>query len=262
VEREENMTQPTPEIKSRIRNYWDKSANSYDNSFGHGIKTDHEKQLWLDLLCQNINGEKQLDILDVGSGTGFLSLLLAELGHNVTGIDLSPEMRKQARQKADKNKLHNATFIHGDAENPPFPAQSFDAIISRHVVWTLPAPDIALDHWLKLLKPDGTVIVIDGVWTPRSASGRLRYLLASTIRLMQGRTGHLFWKKKYAQRDELPFFGGAEPETVIQLLEKLGYKDCWLDRMTDILEHERRKGPLDYRITHAKNRRYLIGGKV
>lgn len=255
------MTQATPVVKDRIQHYWDKSANTYDLSYGHGLRSDLEKTLWLDLLKRNVQPAYGAKILDVGSGTGFLSLLLAELGHSVTGIDLSAEMRRQAAEKANKAGL-DVTFLPGDAEQPPFPAQSFDAIISRHVVWTLPSPDTALANWRQLLKPGGSVLIIDGVWTPRNAGSRFRHFIADGIKIVQGRYKHLFWRREYAHRGELPFFGGAEPETVLQRMEHIGFNNLWHDQMEDILHHERHNGPLDYRITHGKNRRYLIGGKA
>lgn len=255
------MTQTIPLTKGRIQQYWDKSATTYDNSYGHGLKTMIEKELWLDFLQQNIGRAKKQQILDVGSGTGFLSLLLAELGHSVTGIDLSEKMRDQADTKAKKAGLQ-VSFMQGDAEQPPFSPQSFDAIISRHVVWTLPSPHEALANWHKLLKPGGKVLIIDGIWTPRTAGSYIRWFLAGCIRLSQGRSNHLFWKKKYAKKGTLPFFGGAEPESLMALMTESGFTGIWHDPMQDILNHERDNGPLDYRITHGKNRRYLIGGKA
>lgn len=248
-------------IKDRIRNYWETSAPTYDLSFGHGLKTTQEKTLWLDLLASNIELERKAKVLDVGCGTGFLSLLLAEQGHVVTGIDLSAEMRAQAAAKAAKARL-KADFIAGDAEAPVFPEASFDVIISRHVAWTLPAPEQALENWRRLLAPGGMVVIIDGIWTPRNSADRLRFLLADFLRILQGKFKHLYWTRQYAQKKALPFFGGAEPETVMGLMGELGYKAIWLDPMKNILDHERRFGPLEYRITHGKNRRYLIGGKV
>lgn len=246
--------------KDVITQYWDDSATTYDKSFGHGLRSAHEKTLWLDLLRKNVCFDKGAKILDVGSGTGFLSLLLAELGFNVTGMDLSAKMRDEASKKADKAGL-DITFVAGDAENPPFEPGSFDAIISRHVVWTLPSPQKTLANWQRLTSPGGAVLIIDGVWTPRSMKGRMRYFLAGILRLLCGSTDHLFWKNKYAPKTELPFFGGAEPEILIETMKNEGFEEIWHDPLEDILHHERFNSPLDYSITHCKNRRYLIGGK-
>ncbi len=251
----------TLKIKDRIKNFWEDSAQTYDNCYGHGLKTTDEKLLWLDLLARNVNPKRAARILDVGCGTGFLSLLLAEQGHTVTGIDLSPEMRVKAAEKAKKAEL-DITFLPGDAENPPFPQQSFDVIVSRHVVWTLPSPQIALENWRQLLAPGGAVVIIDGIWTARDFGSKLRFLLAAIIRVLQGKLSHLFWARKYAAKGELPFFGGAEPEVIMKHLRDCGYKDIRMDSMQAILTHECCYGPLEYRITHSKNRRYLISGSI
>lgn len=251
----------TTAIKNRIQMYWDEGAESYDQEYGHGLRSEREKALWLDLLRRNVNQDGELNILDAGCGTGFLSILLAELGHTVTGIDLSETMRVQAAAKAARADLA-LTLLSGDAEAPPFGEQNFDAVISRHLLWTLPAPDRALANWRRLLRPGGSVLVIDGVWTPRSPTGRLRFLVADGIRLLRGSLRHMRWKKKYVASSHLPLFGGGEPEAVMELMDQAGFRDLWIDRMEPILDHERRNGPLEYRITHGRNRRYLIGGKV
>ena len=63
----------------------------------------------------------RLEVLDVGCGTGEIGLLFAELGHHVTGLDLSEKMLAKAREKTSK-KMYDSTFKKGDAEDPPFEA--------------------------------------------------------------------------------------------------------------------------------------------
>jgi SAM-dependent methyltransferase len=248
-------------IKSRIESYWSKSAQGYDSHFGHGIHSDTEKALWLALLGDNIPFAPGAAILDVGCGTGFLSLLLAQLGYTVTGIDFSAAMRAEALRKAREMGLA-IEVSEGDAEAPDFPAHTFDVVISRHLVWTLPAPTKALRAWRKLLKPGGRVVIIDGVWTPRNLSGRVRHILVNLIRRFKGDGRHSSWKKEYVHSiSHLPFFGGAAPEKIETLLRDGGFKEIEHDPMRAILAHERRHGPLEYRLAYAKNRRYLISGK-
>jgi SAM-dependent methyltransferase len=248
-------------IKDRIQQYWSASAATYDDSFGHGLRSTEDKELWLDLLRRNIELPPDSRLLDVGSGTGFLSLLLAELGYRVTGIDLSPGMREQAARKAAEAGL-SVEFLPGDAEMPCFEPGQFDGIISRHLLWTLPSPQLALVNWCRLVRPDGLVLVIDGVWTPRCLASRLSFLAADCLKLSRGKFGHLFWTRRYANKAELPFYGGAEPENVREAMEQAGLRGVWIDPMVEILAHERACGPLEYRITHGKNRRYLIGGTI
>ncbi|MEA1906314.1 MAG: class I SAM-dependent methyltransferase [Euryarchaeota archaeon] len=74
--------------KDVIKQRWDMSSETYDCCPGHGIQSEQEKEAWNSLL-KRATGVKTLDVLDVGCGTGVLSLILSEIGHNVTGIDLT-----------------------------------------------------------------------------------------------------------------------------------------------------------------------------
>lgn len=149
------------DIKGVITKRWSARAQSYDYSPGHGIHSEVEKQTWMEILASALDKKKSLKILDAGTGTGALALLLAEMGHDVIGIDLSDRMLQRAGEKAKAKDLQ-VIFKVGDAENPPFTPQSFDAIVSRHVLWTLPNPEKAVRAWKELLKPGGHLVIIDG----------------------------------------------------------------------------------------------------
>nr|WP_255350502.1 MULTISPECIES: class I SAM-dependent methyltransferase [unclassified Methanosarcina] len=96
----------------------------------------------------------------VGCRTGKLSLIFAEMGHKVTGIDISRKMLKTVEAKA-KARRDDVTFGEGDAENPPFEPDTFepdtfepdtfDVFINRSLLWTLPYPDTAVTNWKKVL---------------------------------------------------------------------------------------------------------------
>jgi SAM-dependent methyltransferase len=73
-------------------------------------------------------------------------------------------MLAQARAKAAASGL-DARFDEGDAHDPPGEAASVDVVISRHVFWTLTDPPRALRDWLRLLRPGGRVVIIDGLWS-------------------------------------------------------------------------------------------------
>src|SRR5690606_2717550 len=119
-------------------------------------------------------------------GTGSLSLLAAEQGHRVTGVDRSPAMVGLAREKLAGR---DAVFLQGDAAAPPVGEQRFDVVLVRHVLWTLPEPGRVLRHWRGLLRrgrgparPVGRLVRGEGVGgtaaPPGIPAGRLTALLA------------------------------------------------------------------------------------
>nr|WP_319540639.1 methyltransferase domain-containing protein [uncultured Methanospirillum sp.] len=152
--------------KHEIAEYWNERSTTFDDEIGHGGADAHECALWQNHF-KDIIGNKPLKILDVGTGTGFIGLLLADLGHDVIGIDLGEKMLEKARAKTEKRHL-SAIFLIGDAEKPDFPPGSFDIIICRHVYWTLLDPRETLKTWYNILKPGGKAVLIDGKKNPPS----------------------------------------------------------------------------------------------
>src|SRR5476649_1733667 len=105
----------TDPVKQRVTAHWDKRAAGFDADFGHSIATDAERTAW-DRVLDLVVPAGPLDALDIGCGTGFLSLELAGRGHRVTGIDLAVQMLAEARRKAAAQG-HMIHFQEADAEN-------------------------------------------------------------------------------------------------------------------------------------------------
>lgn len=102
-----------------------------------------------------------VDVLDLGCGTGSLSLLLAQRGHRVTGVDLSPNMVELARRKVAG---FDVQVLVGDAADPPSLGRDLDVVLVRHLVWTLPDPPAALRRWVGLIRPGGRLVLVEGHW--------------------------------------------------------------------------------------------------
>ena len=139
---------------------WDAEAASFDEEPDHGLRDPEVRRAWAGRLRDWLPGRAG-DVLDLGCGTGSLSLLASEQGHRVTGVDLSPAMVALAREKLAGR---DAVFLVGDAAAPPVGEERFDAVLVRHVLWTLPDPGRALRHWRGLLRPDGRLVLVEGVW--------------------------------------------------------------------------------------------------
>ncbi|MDL5200660.1 class I SAM-dependent methyltransferase [Streptomyces sp. ALI-76-A] len=139
---------------------WDAQAPSFDDAPDHGLRDPQVRLAWAGRLRGWLPGAAA-DVLDLGCGTGSLSLLAAEQGHRVTGVDRSPAMVGLARAKLAGR---DAVFLVGDAADPPVGEERFDVVLVRHVLWTLPDPGRALRHWRRLLRPGGRLVLVEGVW--------------------------------------------------------------------------------------------------
>ena len=144
------------------REYWDKEAERFDDEPDHGLLDPTVRNAWKNLLV-NWLPSRPGSVLDIGCGTGSLSVLMAELGHTVTGIDLSPAMIERSKAKAEAAD-YSISFQVMDASNPVFPAQQFQAIVCRHLLWALPERARVLQSWSNLLVPNGRLLLIEGYW--------------------------------------------------------------------------------------------------
>lgn len=146
-------------MKNRISAYWSQRAEQFSALRIREYESG-KHALWINEFKKYIPGGKPLDILDVGTGTGFFALLLESEGHHVTGIDLCAEMIAEARRTAAALGVH-ASFRVMDAEQPALPPASFDAIVTRNLTWTLPHLGRAYHVWHTLLKPGGVLVNFD-----------------------------------------------------------------------------------------------------
>ncbi|HEU4675471.1 MAG TPA: class I SAM-dependent methyltransferase [Motilibacteraceae bacterium] len=143
------------------RDYWDAQAGTFDDEPDHGLLDPGVRAAWSALLLPLVPPASR--VADLGAGTGSLSVLLAEAGHRVTGLDLAPRMVAAARAKAAAAQVA-ATFAVGDAGVPPLPEVSVDVVLVRHVLWALPDPDDAVRRWVRLLAPGGRLVLVEGRW--------------------------------------------------------------------------------------------------
>ncbi|MEV7182478.1 class I SAM-dependent methyltransferase [Kitasatospora sp. NPDC093679] len=152
------MTDPHAPIAA----YWDAAADTFDDEPDHGLHDPAVRAAWASRLHGWLP-EPPAHVLDLGCGTGSLSLLLARQGHHVTGIDLAPGMIARARAKLAATGLE-AAFHVGNADTPPARSGGYDALLCRHLAWTLADPPATLRHWVTLLRPGGTLALVEGRW--------------------------------------------------------------------------------------------------
>src|SRR5438445_6740069 len=211
----------TDVVKQQVAAHWDRRAAHFDEDFGHSIRTPAERAAWDRILALVLEGREALDALDAGCGTGFLSFELAARGHRVIGVDFSPAMLAEARRKAAQQNF-SVRFEQADAEQLPFPPDSFDLAVSRHVLWTLPHPEAAVDEWIRVLRPGGRLVVVDGQFDPGSLVEPAQNARTSA--------------EYSAIGDRLPFLGGRPPEEIEALFKARGLIGIGSHPLLDLVE--------------------------
>lgn len=146
-------------IKHRVTHYWSHRAESFEAQ--RLREYDSEKRArWLAEFFRYLPQGRKLRVLDIGTGTGFFACLFAAEGHETTGIDLTPDMIEHAEHMAAVLG-QDVRFQLMDAEEPEFPDESFDVLVTRNLTWTLPHIEKAYREWYRILKPGGVLINFD-----------------------------------------------------------------------------------------------------
>ncbi len=156
--------------KTYITNYWQKRSAAFASL--RCAELHSEKQLlWQQEINRHLPQNRRLKILDIGCGAGFFGILLGEK-HDVTGIDLTPEMIAAAKELAAAEGS-SAQFAVMDAEALKFADETFDVVISRNVMWNLPHPETAYKEWLRVLKHSGILLNYDAEYARGHHSQKL-----------------------------------------------------------------------------------------
>lgn len=245
------------DAKTAIGAIWDTAAPEYDGCWGHGLRTPAEKSAWSALLAELLPPSRPVRVLDAGCGSGFLALLLAEAGHRVVGLDLSAGMLAVARREAVRRGVR-PRLIRGDAERPPVAAGAFDAVVSRHLLWTLPEPLAAVRAWSAALAPGGRVVAIDACWPPPSLSRRISSRAGRLLGALAGGTDRGGYPADLAGR--LPLHRLPDPEPVRDVFLQAGLTGVSIQPLTGVDRVERSVMPLAQR-WQLRPSRYLITGR-
>lgn len=215
------------DLERRVVRYW--TARSHD--FGTVRKNELGSAMgrrWLEELAGHLPQSRTLDILDVGTGTGFFAILMARLGHRVTGIDLTPAMLEEASALAGHLGL-NIVFRQMDAQELEFPDESFDVVLSRNLTWTLPEPERAYAQWRRVLRPGGLLLNFDADYAANVRSQSTQNCSVAP----DSPYGHVgMTEALVAENNAITLamdVGQARPEWDVSVLQRLGFADCWTD---------------------------------
>ena len=211
-------------IYKRLADDYDSSAKDYESDKSHRISDEAKdlyKQDFFDALEVAREDVSQLKVLEVGSGTGVFTELLAGWGFSATGFEPSQKMTETARTQR-KETLKNVEIIQGGAEDlDNFEPNTFDLIVSRQVVCHFYDPLKVFNNWRYWLKTGGQIIIIDGLWK---------------------RSGWELHSNRFGQGelpDQLPLACSQSWASVAYLLEQAGLevaKCCWMKKVNEYEE--------------------------
>lgn len=134
-------------------------------------------------------------MLDLGCGTGQISLPLAAQGADVVGIDVSPAMAERLRSEAALRGLSSVTVVARPIEELAFQPGTFDLIVSSYALHHLRDPDKArlvraCYHWLR---PGGRLVIAD-MMLGRGASARDREIIRAKLGTLARRGPGGWWR--------------------------------------------------------------------
>jgi SAM-dependent methyltransferase len=147
--------------EQRVIAYWNEAADDYVRGMP-GTNPEEERVAWREEM-ERVLPPPPADVVDLGTGPGFLALLAADLGHRVRGIDSSEVMLVRARAEAERLGLP-VVFEEGSAHDPPGAPKSCDAVVARNVFWLLAEPERTLAASFRLLRPGGRLAIFDVLW--------------------------------------------------------------------------------------------------
>ena len=213
------------------KKYWNASAPKYDRNIKEEL-INESNQIWRDMILKHAPSEGKIRILDIGTGPGFFAVLLSLAGHEVTGIDSSPEMLKAAAENAAHYHV-SPEFREMDVHELDFEDNTFDMVISRNVTWILYDPEKAFREWKRVLKPGGRLLYFDANWYLAHFSDEEKKKLAAGVRKYRERYDDLPPRFAMTQYEEyyrqLSLLGTQRPMWDRSELWKLRFKDIYIE---------------------------------
>jgi len=195
------MTTEMEALKSRLRETW------IAGNFGEIAVT--YSQGASDFV-EGLALKKGAKVLDVACGTGNQSLPAARLGTDVTGIDLAPDLIKQAKANAANAGL-NIKFEVGDAESLPYENESFDVVLTMFGAMFAPRPEVVVSELTRVCRPGGLIAMAN--WTAEGFIGQMFKATGKYVAPPQGMPSPILWGNEETVRDR---FAGTGTEIKLE----------------------------------------------
>lgn len=239
-----------------IRGYWDADAPTYDHSRQHRPRSPMVEAAWT-AAVEGALPPPPARVLDCGAGTGFLSLIAASLGHRVTAVDLSGAMLERLARRAEETEVEIET-VQGPAAAPP--AGGYDAVVERHLLWTLPDPGGALAAWRSAAAPHARLVLVESLWGAVDPVERLRGDVRRAIGRVRRQPPEHHAEYDPGMRASLPLGSGTHPSRLVELARGAGWQTPRLHRLYGVEWAERADLPLPERLVGVTPRFMVVAG--
>ena len=146
-----------------------------------------------DAVCEAVDLQADWHVLDVACGSGNAAIAAARCGCDVTGIDYVPALLERGRIRAEAEGI-TIDLLEGDAEAIPFPAGSFDAVVSVYGAMFAPDHSQAAAELARVCRPGGKIGL--ATWTADGFIGEMLKVVAMYVPPARGVASPLLWGSK------------------------------------------------------------------
>lgn len=206
-----------------VEEIWSNGSAEYDKVIKYQLSDKKAVEHWKKELFDALGRKTNLKVLDIGCGPGFFSIMLWRLGENVTSVDGAEGMIACAKKNLEAEGVSGKVYLADAIKLPDEKEETYDAIVSRDVVWTLYDPEAAFSRWKELLKTGGRIIIYDGNYhyAGNSLKRTLWRYFANVLILFTEKRVRV---ERKTILNDLPFCKCKRPEKDIELLSNLGFK--------------------------------------
>ena len=179
--------------------------------------------VWRKKFIKSLNFKNGEKVLDVATGTGDIAFeIRKKYNADITGIDLSENMLKIAKEKSIKFKIDDIEFIEGDAESLPFNDNTFDKLVISYGLRNLGDPKLGLTEFYRVLKPNGKIGILEFM-QPKSTV--IATIFKFYFNHILPRIASLFSNSKAYRYLPESVENFMSPQILVEMLNDVGFKD-------------------------------------